>query len=126
MANSIATNDDNDIFLDGFGNLSIATGLDAVGQDCVHAVRALNGEMIFQQDEGMPYFQTVWDTKNIPKFQAALKKTLLNVPYVVKVLNLSTKQFNNTLKYSVDIETVYGKLYLTDLGYGLLTNNTNQ
>ena len=122
MGTSLQTNLSNDIFLDGFGNISLCTGQQAVLQDCEHAVKALSGEMIFQQDEGMPYFQEIWGngSPNLSQFQSALKKTLLNVPNVVKVFNITVNNLDNTLNYSCDIESTYGLLYLNQ-SYGLVT-----
>ena len=125
MGTSLQTNSSNDIFLDGYGNIATCTGQLAVLQDCEHAVKALAGEMIFQQDEGMPYFQEVWagGVANLAQFQAALKKTLLNVPFVIKVFNISVQLVSSSLEYSCDIESAYGKLALNS-AYGLITSNT--
>jgi len=109
----------NDIYLDGDGNISLSFDLQAVLQACAQAAQTLLGEIIFNVDEGIPYFQTLWvGVPNVQQFNAALRTAFLNVPNVVEVVSLMTSQVNNDLQYTAVIQTIYGSSGLT----GIITN----
>lgn len=60
----------NDIYLNDQGNISMSYDLDALLQECSQVARTLLGEMIFNVDLGVPYFQTVWiGVPNVAQFK---------------------------------------------------------
>ena len=105
---------DNDIYLDEQGNISMSFDLQAVLQECSQVAKTLLGEMIFNTDLGIPYFQTVWiGVPNIAQFTAALRQSFLNVDGVLEVVSLLTSQGggsspSDTLTYTAIIRTIYG------------------
>lgn len=99
----------NDLYLDADGNISISFDLQAALQACAQAAQTLLGEMVFNVNQGIPYFQTVWvGVPNIQQFNAALRAAFLAVPNVVEVISLVTSQINDTLTYSAIIRTSFG------------------
>ena len=107
---TLACNTNNDLYLDSFGNIIVAYDLQAVLQVCQNVARSLLGEMVLNTDQGIPYFQTVWNgTPNFQQFQAALTTSLLAVPDVNSVLSLVVSQSGNTLNYTAVIQTIYGQ-----------------
>jgi hypothetical protein len=109
MIKTLAVNENNDIYIGDDGNLAIAEGIDAVKILCAQAVKVLRDEMVLHVDKGMPNFQLIWNgAPNIAQYEALLRKTLLNVQGVVKVSELSVNYENNILKYTANIETIYG------------------
>lgn len=120
MALTLATNTKNDLYLDGRGNIATTADSDSIPgnkntgpfatlQICEHAAKTLLGEMIYNANEGIPNFQTIWNgSPNIPQWELALRTTLLNVPGVVDVPTLTTNIVNNVLSYQAVIQTVYG------------------
>ena len=102
----------NDIYLDSQGNVAISLDLQAVLEACAQAARTTLGEMIFNVDQGIPYFETVWvGVPNIPQYTAALRAAFLGVGgggLVVEVVSLVTSQIDNTLSYTAVIRTIYG------------------
>jgi hypothetical protein len=110
MANiTLSVNDNNDIYLDSKGNIALVYDRDAVLQQCAQQAKTLLGEMIYQTDQGIPYFQAVWvGVPNLTLFTAYLRAALLSVSNVVDVVSLITSQDNNTLLYSAIIRTTYG------------------
>lgn len=98
-----------DIYLDRRGNISISYDLDAVLQACAQAAQTVLGEIIFDVNQGIPFFQTVWN--GIPNFQqytASLRLAFLNVSNVVEVVSLFTNQVDNELQYTAVIRTTFG------------------
>ncbi len=99
----------NDLYLDADGNISMSYDIQAVLQACAQAAQTLLGEMVFNTDQGIPYFQTVWvGVPNVQQFTAALRAAFLTVPNVVEVISLITSQINNVLNYTAIIRTTYG------------------
>lgn len=99
----------NDIYLDDMGNISLSFDLKAVLEACSQAAQTLLGEIIFNQNQGIPYKETVWiGVPNVQQYTAALRVAFLNVPNVVEVVSLFTDQVNNELTYTAVIRTIYG------------------
>lgn len=98
-----------DIYLDKLGNISISFDLQAVLEACAQAAQTLLGEIIFNQNQGIPYQETVWiGVPNVQQYIAALRIAFLNVPNVLEVVSLMTSQDNNELSYTAVIRTIYG------------------
>jgi len=106
---SIATNARNDMFLADNNNLAMVSNIDAVLQDCEHAMKAQFQEMIYAYNRGMPYMDTVWQRKNFVQFEGFARSTLRRVNGVKKVLSFAVATNNDVLQYNAVIETIYGE-----------------
>ncbi len=112
---TFSVNENNDIFLDSFGNLSISNATQAVLQQCAQAAKTLLGEMVYNVSDGVPYFQTLWiGVPNISQYLGALRRAFLSVTDVVEVVSLIADVSNNTLTYTAIIRTIYGGGGFTD------------
>lgn len=110
---SIATDENNDIYLDEFGNLATVTGLEAVAQICRNTVLTAYSELIYNVDGGLPYFETVFtDPPNIELFQNAVVEALQQVEGVTQIKSFDYSIFEGTLSYTAEIVTVYGDMTL--------------
>src|SRR5579872_2417176 len=110
MTQMIATNDQNDLYLDQSGNIAIVFGIDAVQQACENAVKAILNEMIYASDSGVPYFETVWrlaGDANLAQYEAVLRETILSVSGVNGIQSMNISISNNHLSYSATINTIY-------------------
>lgn len=116
MFSTFAVNENNDLYLDQYGNLAIATGIMAIMQGCAQAAKTLLGEMVFNINQGLPYFEQVWvGVPNIQQWTAALRSAFFTVPGVIEVVSLITSQDNNTLTYTAVIRTSVGTGTVTNL-----------
>ena len=111
-----------DLYLTPDGNIAMAYDLQAVLQACAEAAQTILGEMVFNVNAGIPYFQTVWvGVPNVAQFTAALRTAFLAVGgggLVVEVVSLVASQSNvlnpitnrlsNVLTYNAIIRTIYG------------------
>ncbi len=105
---TFATNATNDFLVVG-RSLVIVSDLAAVLLVCRHAAQAILGEMVFAQDQGMPYFETVWvGAPTTAPFEAAFRDRIARVPGVTEIQELTTEQTGDTMSYVATIVTVYG------------------
>ena len=109
MTQIFAVNSKNDIYIGDDGQLAIVTGLQAVLQACEHVAKARLGEMVLAIDQGIPYFETVWNgVPNLPQFEIALRQAFLGVDGVTEVISLTTIQRADILSYTATIMTTFG------------------
>lgn len=110
---SIATDENNDIYLDEFGNIATVSDLDAVAQVCRNTILVNLGELQYNTAEGIPYFQTVFnDPPNIELFQNAVIEALQKVEGVSAVKSFEYSTDQGVLHYTAVIQTIYGELAL--------------
>ena len=103
----------NDLYLDKERNISVSFDQEALLEQCAQAAKTLLGELIFNVDVGIPYFQSVWiGVPNMQQFNVALRRSFLSIPNVIEVLSLvvlqSDKSDVNTINYNAVIRTIYG------------------
>ena len=115
QTSTLSVNANNDLFLDTFGNIVIAFDVQAVLQNCAHVAKVRLGEIVLAVNEGIPFFETVWNgTPNFQQFEAALRQAFYSVTGVLEVVSLIVSQVAaangklNTLAYTAVIRTVYG------------------
>ena len=112
MTITIAANSFNDMALNSSGNISFLTGIDACVQNCHTAMQTLQGEMMYNQQGGMPYQTTAWDNFDQNLFDAAAQAVLLNVQDVTDIIEFSSALVDGVLNYSATIKTIYGTVPL--------------
>jgi len=105
---TLTANTVNDIFIGANGLLSISTDLAAVQQNCITAMQAIRGEMVYAKDKGVPYFETVWNLYNPSAFEAAARATILGVAGVTNVLEFTMTLDGDKLNYRATIKTIFG------------------
>lgn len=99
----------NDIYLDAQGNIAMSFDLQAVLEECAQVAKTLLGELVFNTDLGIPFFETVWDgVPNIPQYTASLRSSILSVNGVIEIVSLLTTVESDTLNYTAVIRTIYG------------------
>lgn len=109
MTQTFAVDANNDLFIGSDDRLGVASGLQAVLQNCEHAAKTILNEMVLAQGEGLPYFEAVWNgVPNIPVFEAAFRQRVGAVQDVEAVTTLTTQTVGEVLTYQATIRTVYG------------------
>lgn len=110
---TIATDENNDIYLDEFGNLAVLTGIEAVAQVCRNKILTAYGELVYDTTAGIPYFETIFnDPPNIELFQNAVVEDLETMEDVVAVKSFEYSVNTDVLSYAAVIQTIYGDLKL--------------
>ena len=109
MTRIFQVNADNDIFATAGGRLAVAQDLQAVIQQCEHALKAQAGEMVYAVNRGVNALTRVFTgSPNLLSYEASARRQLDRIPDVVAVENFQATLVNNTLDYSVTIRTVFG------------------
>ena len=108
MTRTLSVNGSNDIFVALDGNLSVAQDEQALLEVCQQVMQARRGEMIYSVDRGIPFDDEVWNTVNIPRFQAEARRDLLLVPGVLAIRTFDANVVDDNLVYRVEIETEFG------------------
>lgn len=110
---TIATNENNDIFLDSKGNLALKTEIEAIGNVSVNAVKTLRGEMSLDTTIGVPYFDTIFSTPpEIELFQAYVTDTLNRLDGVNRLTAYTYEQNNGFYSYKAKLDTIYGEVII--------------
>lgn len=105
-----ATNELNDIYLDGAGNLAMKKDLDACVQSCREVSQTLLGELPYAQSRGVAFFRVgLVEDPPLGLYEVQLRKQLLTVPNVEKVPSIAFKIEGNQLSYEARIKTSYGE-----------------
>lgn len=113
MSQTLAVDSNNDIYLNAENNLAIATGLQAVSQNCEHAMKTLLGECVLDLPRGIPNFETVWNGRpNLAQYNLASVLALQAVEGVVKVPAFESVKVGDALQYTATIQTIYGGVTL--------------
>ena len=83
---TIATDEHNDIYLDGANNLALADDREALANIVLNVFRTNYGELQFNTDDGIPYFATIFNNApNVRMFEAFLRDRALAVPGIESV-----------------------------------------
>lgn len=107
---TFAKNENRDLYLDKFGNIAISTELQACIEACESAVSTMLGEQIYQDNQGIPAFELIWNgVPNYKQAELAIRNTLESVENVIEVTNFD---FNvaesNIFRYNATIKTTFG------------------
>jgi len=105
MTQTIAENENRDMFKGDDGNIAFFTGINCTAQLCKSRVESQRGEMIYAKDQGMPTRATAWDQFNPKAFQAAARTIMVNTPDVTQVTSFAMQKVNNDLQYQATIQT---------------------
>lgn len=112
---TLATDTSNDLYLDAQGYIAVASDLQAVLQNCEHAVKTMLGECVLDQQRGLPNFTVIWNgNPNVNQYDAALRKTIRAVSGVVDIRSLNVRLSGEKLIYNAVIKTIYGTGELTN------------
>lgn len=118
LAKTVARNAQRDIYIVN-GQLAMATGVDAYAQIIEAAIRTQKGELILDVDRGIPYMQTVFDRPHyIYLWEDAVKSRIRSFSFVKDIVAFETEIDYNArvLRYSAEISTDLGKVYLNNSG----------
>lgn len=108
---TIATNDNNDIFINTSGNIATSNDIVALANVSKNRVLTNLGEPQYNQQFGIPYFETIFtDNPTIDLFQASIIQILEEQEEVNRVSNFDYSQENGIFSYKLTENTIYGDI----------------
>jgi hypothetical protein len=82
---------------------------DVVLQNCEQAMRQQLGELNYDANKGVQYFDNIFTgNPNFQRFEAQARTQLLNVDGVTGIDGFSFDFIGGVLSYNADISTIYG------------------
>lgn len=110
MSRIFEVNKNNDIFARDNNRLAVLdNGIQAVLQQCEHAIKARRGEMIYAEQRGIQYLDNIFSgSPNLLLFEAQAREAFLRIDNVISVLEFTSDIVNNTLQYETTIQTTFG------------------
>lgn len=106
----LALNENNDLFIED-GKLRIYEDQEAVAQTAVNVVCTVKGEVVLNQNRGIPYFEILFNNRpNTALFRYYALNLLKQVPEINSVTGMKIIKDKNLLKYSLVLDTIYGRV----------------
>lgn len=99
----------NDLTLNSKNDISMVSRLNACLQSCESAVSTILGEKIYNQNEGIPAFDIIWNgVPNLAQARLAIINTIEKVDNVIEVSDFDFIATDNEFKYTATIKTTFG------------------
>ena len=110
---TIARNSKNDIYLSA-GQLAIVSGKEAQAQIIDAIVKTQKGELIYNTERGIPYFESVFDSrKKIGIWASAVSKAISDCDFVSSIKSFTyAVDTNNILSYNIEVVTSLGTVVI--------------
>jgi hypothetical protein len=105
-----AENANRDTYIDPTtGDQAIVIDAEAVALLAKSRVEAQRGEMRYAANQGMPTFETAFNTFNPKQFEAAARTIILGTTGVTGIQSFTLQKNGNELDYVAVIQTVFGQ-----------------
>lgn len=99
----------NDIYVDGDGNLAIGEDAYAMAEIVKDITRTQLGELQFDEEAGVPYFETIFSSRtNADLFLANVQRVIQNISGVIRIESFTSSINGDVLNYEAQIRTQYG------------------
>lgn len=102
---TVATNQDNDIYLDISGNLAISKDNQARANIATNKARTLYKEITLDQQAGIPYFDVVFNRFDIKLFKQFLFQELETIEGIYRVTDFAYSTEGGVLTYQATLLT---------------------
>lgn len=93
------------------GKFVFVFDVDVIAQNCEQAMRQQLGELNYDADKGIQYFDNAFTgNPNFQRFEAQARQQILNVNGVTGVDSFNFEFNDNVLSYNAAISTIYGSI----------------
>lgn len=109
---TLSINNNNDLYLNG-SNIALKSDKEALGDIYVNKVQTVKGELVYNTDKGIDYFNTVFSEPVYPDvFQNQVKNEILGTSQTEAITGYTQSIADNVLSYTANIKTSYGNITL--------------
>ena len=110
---TLAINTSNDIYINSVGNIVVKSDLEAMGDILVNKSQTNLGELLFNTEKGIDFFNTIFASPNyIDLYQNQLITQIEQTDKVERITNYDAEIDKNIYKYQVEVQTEYGEVSL--------------
>lgn len=110
---TLGIDSNNDLYLTPQGNIGTKTDLDAMGDIFINKSQTNRGELIYNEDGGIDFFNTIFGEPCYPDiFQNQLISELENTEETQSVSGFTQEINNGVYLYTVNCQTSYGQVTL--------------
>ena len=110
---TLGINSNNDIFLTSQGSICVKQDLEAMGDIYINKSQTNRGELIYNTDKGIDFFNTIFGDPCYPDiYQNQLISELEDTEKTQRISNFISETEKNIFKYSVNCQTDYGQIIL--------------
>lgn len=110
---TIGIDSNNDIYLDNSNNLGMKSDLGAMGDILVNKSQTVEGELIYDTEKGIDFFNTIFSSPCYPDlFQNQLLTQLEDTYAVQEVSGYTAETSDGVYSYKVNVQTDYGQIAL--------------
>lgn len=120
---AIARSANHDLFVVA-GQLAMADGRIAQGQILEAAILTVKGELQFDIERGIPYFETIFASQKFaPRWRAKAIERTMEFDWVQSVdsLTYSIDSHEHTINYTMTVTTNLGTVTITGVDYNIIT-----
>ena len=108
---SFATDIDNDIYLDSYGNFAIVDGVDAEAQVIKNILRLQQYEYSYDLSRGIDYMGNVLtDSPNLVAWQSQMLDTVRRLSFVQQITRWVYKVEDKNLAFELSVKTDAGEV----------------
>lgn len=108
---SLATNIDNDLYLDSYGDFTVLEGTDAEAQVIKNILRLQQYEYSYDLSKGIDYLGSVLtDSPNLLAWQTQLLAVVKGLSFVRQITKWAYKVENNNLAFELSVRTDNGEI----------------
>jgi len=100
-----------DLEIDTFGNIAVAEDPLSLAQDAASAIRTFQGEVYYDTNQGVPYFQRVLGfSPPVSLMKSFFNQAALTVPEVVSAVTFISSIQNRVVAGQVQVRNAAGQL----------------
>lgn len=110
---TFAINNNNDLYIDTNNNIALKTDLAAMGDIFVNKAQTNKGELVYNAEKGIDYFNTIFGEPCYPDlFQNDLINELENTAETQKISGYTQEIKDGVYSYTVNCQTSFGEISL--------------
>lgn len=101
----------NDLSIDENGILRLSHGIESYSDIIASAIKTIRGEMQFDTNSGIPYFQTIFDKfGGLAQWENAVRNEINRFDFVVDIKKFDVSVVGKLLSYKIVILTNTGEI----------------
>lgn len=107
---TLAVGPNQDMVINASNSLVLLSGKEALAQTIGQICRTRRGEMALYKNIGVPFWDSIFQTKDVIMFEAAMRAEISRHPEVTGIDTFEVTIDGNEIKYTGTIRSIYGEI----------------